>query len=70
MKASVGDHIVICSNHVDGPVRDGVIVELRHEDGSPPYVVEWADDGHRGLFFPGPDAHVQHDDPNGPPPHR
>ena len=60
MKASVGDRIVIASNRLDRPLRDGRIVECRHEDGSPPYVVEWSDTGHTGLFFPGADAHVQH----------
>lgn len=58
MKASVGDRIVIASATLDGPVRDGRIVEVRHADGSPPYVVEWSDNGQQGLVFPGPDAHV------------
>ncbi len=58
MKASIGDHIMVASPAVDGPVRDGEIVELRNPDGSPPYVVRWSDSGHTGLFFPGPDAHV------------
>lgn len=57
VKAAVGDRIVVASNKVEGPVRDGRVVECRHADGSPPYVVEWAD-GQRGLFFPGPDASV------------
>jgi hypothetical protein len=60
MKASVGDRIVIASNRLDHPLRDGKIVECRHDDGSPPYVVEWSDTGQTGLFFPGPDAHVEH----------
>jgi hypothetical protein len=60
MKASVGDRIVIASNRLDSPLRDGKIVECRHDDGSPPYVVEWAETGQTGLFFPGPDAQVQH----------
>jgi len=59
MKASVGDRIVIASNRLDRPLRDGRVVECRHEDGSPPYVVEWSDTGQTALFFPGPDAHVQ-----------
>ena len=58
MKASVGDRIVIASATLDGPVRDGRIVEVRHADGSPPYVVEWTDNGQQGLVFPGPDAHI------------
>jgi len=60
MFASVGDRLVVRSNHVDGPVRDGEIIEVRHEDGSPPYVVRWSDTGHEALVFPGPDAEVQH----------
>ena len=60
MRASVGDRIVIASNRLDHPLRDGKIVECRNEDGTPPYVVEWSDTGQTGFFFPGPDAHVQH----------
>jgi hypothetical protein len=57
----VGDHIVIASNKVDRDVRQGRIVELKHEDGSPPYVVEWTDaPGHTVVVFPGPDAHIEH----------
>jgi hypothetical protein len=59
MKASVGDRLVIRSTHVDERVREGEIIEVRHEDGSPPYVVRWSDDGHEGLVFPGPDAYVE-----------
>jgi hypothetical protein len=58
MKASVGDHIVVASPVVDGPVRDGEIVELRNPEGSPPYVVRWSDTGNTGFFFPGADAHL------------
>ena len=59
MKASVGDRFVQVSSVVGGTVRDGRVVELRHEDGSPPYVVEWYDTGDRTLVFPGPDARVE-----------
>ncbi len=59
MKAFVGDRYVQASGVVDGPVRDGRVVELRHTDGSPPYVVEWSDTHERTLVFPGPDAHVE-----------
>ena len=37
--------------------RDGEVIEVRGDDGAPPYVVRWSD-GHEGLTFPGPDAHV------------
>jgi hypothetical protein len=60
MKASAGDRIVVVSNRVDQPPRDGRILEVRNQDGSPPYLVEWSDNGHRGLFFPGRDAQIQH----------
>jgi hypothetical protein len=30
----------------------GVVMELRHDDGTPPYVVRWLDDGHEALVFP------------------
>ena len=64
MRASVGDRLVVHSTHVDGPVRDGEILEVHGEDGAPPYVVRWDDDGHKTLVFPGADATVQrfHDD--------
>ena len=55
MKASQGDHIVLAAEHVGEPTRDGRIVEVRGEDGAPPYVVEWSD-GRTGLIFPGPGA--------------
>lgn len=49
---------MIASAHVDGPVRDGEVIGVEHEDGSPPYLVRWSDNGHESLFYPGPDAHV------------
>lgn len=60
MRATVGDRIVLEGTHVGDPRRVGVITELRHEDGVPPYVVRWLDDGHEGLVFPGPDARIEH----------
>ncbi len=66
MKASVGDRIVIASTRLDGPVRDGRIVEVSHPDGAPPYLVEWSGDGHRALVFPGPDAQLVKGEPQQP----
>ena len=60
MFAAVGDRLVVRGTHVDDPDRDGEILEVRHADGSPPYVVRWSDNGHETLVFPGPDALVQH----------
>ncbi|MEZ5115291.1 MAG: DUF1918 domain-containing protein [Candidatus Nanopelagicales bacterium] len=61
MKAAVGDHISVKGLHVGDHGRSGEVLEVRGEDGGPPYVVRWEDDGHEGLFFPGPDAVVLHE---------
>lgn len=57
MHAKVGDRLVVESGKVDAPRREGDVLEVRGAEGGPPYVVKWAD-GHQGLTFPGPDAHV------------
>ena len=61
MKAVVGDRLVVNATHVDGPVRDGEVIEVRGDRGDPPYVVRWSD-GHEGLYFPGPDAAIHRRD--------
>jgi Domain of unknown function (DUF1918) len=43
--------------------RIGVITEVRHPDGTPPYLVRWLDRDHESLVFPGPDARVEPVDP-------
>lgn len=61
MRASVGDHIVIRGHRVGDPNRDCEVLEVRGVDGGAPYVVRWGvDGGHEALFFPGPDATVEH----------
>lgn len=57
MRANVGDRLVVEGKHVDEPRHEGEVLEVRGEDGGPPYVVRWSD-GHEGLTYPGPDAHV------------
>jgi hypothetical protein len=57
MRASVGDRLVVEGRKVDDARRIGEVVEVHGEDGAPPYLVRWSD-GHEGLTFPGPDAHV------------
>ena len=59
MQASVGDRIHVNGAHVDDHQRDGKILEVRGEDGAPPYVVYWEDTGQEALVFPGPDAQIQ-----------
>lgn len=53
MRATVGDRLVVTGHRVGEPDRDGEILEMHGEDGSPPYLVRWSDDGHEGLLFPG-----------------
>ncbi|MGV3760183.1 MAG: DUF1918 domain-containing protein [Actinomycetota bacterium] len=60
MHAQVGDRIVIVGHKVGEHERDGEILEVRGEDGGPPFLVRWSDDGHEGLFFPGSDARIVH----------
>lgn len=60
MRAKVGDRLVVRGHHVGQPDRDGEILEVRGQDGGPPYVVRWDDTGHETLFFPGSDAIVEH----------
>ncbi len=60
MIASVGDRIVIHGHRIGEPDRDCRVLEARGPGGTPPYQVQWGDDGHESLFFPGPDATVEH----------
>ena len=60
MHAVVGDRLVIKGHHVGEPDRGAEILEVHGEDGGPPFVVRWDDDGHEGLYFPGSDAEVDH----------
>lgn len=58
---------MIKGHHVGEPDRDAEILEVRGPEGRPPYLVRWSDDGHEGLFFPGPDAVVEHHPKEGEP---
>lgn len=54
MYAHVGDRLV-----VDGePPREGIIIGVPHDDGSPPYVVKWLAGGHIAMVFPDQFARV------------
>jgi len=59
MKAQIGDQVVVASAQTGVPARTGTIVELRHPDGTPPYVVRWSDTGHEGVYFPGHDGRIE-----------
>ena len=60
MKAQLGDVLVVESPTTGVGKRDGEIVGLHHEDGTPPYEVRWSDTHEVTLVFPGPDAHLRH----------
>jgi hypothetical protein len=57
-RAQAGDRLVIRGHHVGEAQRDGEILEILSEDGGPPYVVRWSDDGHVSRVYPGSDAFV------------
>jgi hypothetical protein len=59
MQAQLGDHVIVEGRTVDVPRKEGEVIEIKGDDGAPPYVVRWTD-GHEGLVYPGPDAHIVH----------
>lgn len=63
MRARAGDRLMIKGHHVGEAERRGLVVEARGADGAPPWVVRWEDSDHEVLFFPGPDAIVEHPEP-------
>ncbi|WP_432251146.1 Acg family FMN-binding oxidoreductase [Streptomyces sp. HNM1019] len=58
MRAHVGDQLIVESPTTGATKRDGEIVGLHHDDGTPPYEVRWSDTDQVTLVFPGPDAHI------------
>jgi hypothetical protein len=60
LTAHVGDRLIIKAHRVGEHDRDGEILEVRGDEGHPPYLVRWDDTGRVGLLFPGSDAAVQH----------
>jgi len=58
MNAKVGDRIVVRGHRAGQPDRHCIILEVRHENGEPPYLVKWDDSDHEDLYFPGSDATV------------
>ena len=58
MRAGPGDQIVVHGRKVGDPERSGVIIDVRGEDGAPPYIVRWGDDPDEHLFFPGSDVAI------------
>ncbi len=61
MRAAVGDRLHVHGRVVGVPDQRSEIIEVRGEDGAPPYLVRH-EDGHEALVFPGTDALVEHPD--------
>lgn len=57
MRATIGDRLCVHGRRVGQPDREGDVVEVRGQDGQPPYMVRF-DDGHERLVFPGADCVV------------
>lgn len=55
MHAAVGERLIIHGKQVGQATRRGEILEVRGEDGGPPYLVKF-DDGHETLLYPGADC--------------
>ncbi|MEV4624230.1 DUF1918 domain-containing protein [Asanoa sp. NPDC049573] len=53
MKAKVGGRLILDHR------RHGVVIALKHDDGSPPYVVRWLDNRREALVFPGADSRIE-----------
>lgn len=62
MRVRVGDRIVVRGHRVGDPDRECEVLEVKGDDGGSPYIVRWGFGGHETLFFPGPDATVEHVD--------
>ncbi|WP_371613985.1 DUF1918 domain-containing protein [Streptomyces sp. NBC_00454] len=50
--AEVGDQIIVGGPTVGTTGRDGEVIALHHEDGTPPYDVRWSDTGRTTVIFP------------------
>ena len=59
MHATVGDRIVVHGHRTGDAKREAEVLEVHGENGAPPFVVRWDDDGHIATYYPGPDALVQ-----------
>jgi len=60
MHAEVGDELIIEGHQVGEHRRLGKVVEVRGQNGGPPYRVLWDDTGRSTLLFPGSDCRIKH----------
>jgi len=62
MYAEVGDRLVTEGFKAGHGDRIGRVLEVRNNDGTPPYLVRWDGDRHESLAYPGPDTFVMRGD--------
>lgn len=60
MTAAPADRLVITAHRLGEPEHDAEILEVLGADGGPPFRVRWQETGDESLYFPGPDAFVEH----------
>lgn len=58
MQATIGDRLHVHSRTVGEHDKVGQIIEVRGEQGGPPYLVRFPD-GHESLVYPGPDCVIE-----------
>jgi len=58
MQATVGDRLHVHGRTVGQRDRFAEIIEVRGENGTPPYLVRYPD-GHESLLYPGTDCVVE-----------
>lgn len=58
MHATTGDLILVHGRTVGSADHHAEIIEVRGDDGAPPYLVRF-EDGHESLMYPGADCEVQ-----------
>lgn len=61
IQARVGDWLIVEGRRDSEHRREAEVLEVRGENGAPPYLVHWKD-GHEGLVYPGGDSHLRHAD--------
>jgi hypothetical protein len=58
MQATIGDRLHVHSNVVGAYDKIATIIDIRGAQGSPPYLVRFAD-GHETLIYPGADCVIE-----------
>ena len=58
--AQAGDWIEVHGHTQGEPSRHALVLEVLGSAGNEHYRVKWAEDEHESIFFPGPDAVIEH----------